>query len=102
MAKQAEIKIDNDVIYLCGNLDFSNAMSIYKESLKVFSTVQIKVTVDFSELESTNSAALALIINWMRLARKKNKSIQFRNVSADIMSLAKVSGLDKLITPVMA
>ncbi len=99
---KTEIRIDNDVIHIRGNLDFTNAMSIYNNSLKAFSTPQSKVIIDFSELESTNSVALALIINWIRLARKKNTSIQFKNLSDDIMSLAKASGLDKLITPVMA
>lgn len=98
---QNEIKIENDVIHLRGNLDFNNAMSIYKTSLNAFSTAQIKIVFDFSELQSANSAALGLIINWMKLARKNNKAIQFKNLSEDIMSLAKASGLDKLITPLI-
>ena len=102
MKSQNEIRIENDVIHFRGNLDFNNAMSIYNTSLKAFSTSQIKIVIDFSGLQSTNSAALGLIINWMRLARKKNKTIQFQNLSEDVMSLAKASGLDKLISPLMA
>ncbi|HTM63642.1 MAG TPA: STAS domain-containing protein [Gammaproteobacteria bacterium] len=97
MAKHAEIRIDNNAATIYGDLDFSNVMSIYQQSQKLFTAPQSEIIIDFIELKSTNSAALALIINWMRLAKKQKKNIQFRNLSNDIMSLAKSSGLDKVI-----
>lgn len=102
MTNHAEITIDNDVLRICGDLDFSNAMSIYQKSLEAFSSPYSMIVIDFSGVKSTNSAAVALIINWMRHAHKTDKSIMFRDLSADIMSVAKASGLDKLIAPLMS
>lgn len=97
MTRQADIKIENNVAAISGDLDFSNVMSIYQQSQKLFAAAQAEIIFDFGALKTTNSAALALIINWMRLAKKQKKNIQFRNLSNDIMSLAKSSGLDKVI-----
>jgi len=97
MAKQAGIRMENNAAAIYGDLDFNNAMAIYQQSQKLFAMAESEITIDFSGLKSTNSAALALIINWIKLAKKQKKNIQFRNLSNDIMSLAKSSGLDKII-----
>ena len=99
MSGQVEIKIDNDTLSICGDLDFDNVMSAYQNSLKFFTSSHVNLIMDFSGLHTTNSAALAIIINWMNLARNNHKTIQFKHLSADIMSLAKASGLDKVIEP---
>lgn len=101
MPKQAEIKIENNVLSVCGDLDFSNVMLVYKKSLEFFSSVQTVVIIDFAGLRSTNSVALAMIMNLMRLAKKDHKTIQFKNLSVDVMSLARASGLNKIIEPVI-
>lgn len=100
MKHRAEIRMDGEVLKISGDLDFNNVMSIYKKSLDYFSSALQTLTMDFSGLHTTNSAALALIIDWMRLAKKQNKSIQFSHLSHDIISLEKASGLDKIISHV--
>jgi anti-anti-sigma factor len=97
MTKIVEIKVENDVICIIGDLDFNNVMSLYQKSLEFFSARGSQIIIDFSRLYSTNSAAIAVIINWMRLANKADKKIIFRNLSEDIISLVKASGLDKII-----
>ena len=101
MQKNAEIKMEGDVLYVSGDLDFSNVMSVYQASIKTICASSSSVTIDFSRLLSANSAALAIIVNWMKLANKNNVAISFRNMSGDIISLAKSSGLDKLIQPLI-
>lgn len=97
MKHHAEVKVDGEALKISGDLDFGNVMSVYKKSLDYFTSELKALTVDFSGLKTTNSAALALIIDWIRLAKKQNKSIQFAHLSSDIISLEKASGLDKII-----
>jgi anti-anti-sigma factor len=100
MPKQVEIKVKNQMLHLSGDLDFSNVMPLYRKSLTLFEGEQARITIDFSELTSTNSVALALIISWMNHAVKIGKALKLQNLSQDVMSLAKASGLDKVIQPV--
>jgi anti-anti-sigma factor len=101
MSNQAEIKIVNGALQVCGDLDFNNVMSLYQKSIKLFSSQSAILTLDFAGLRSTNSVALALIVNWMRLAEQTQKSIKLLNLSPEVMSLAKASGLDKVIEPII-
>ena len=51
----------------------------------------------FGGLATANSAAIALIIDWMQAARKLGKKIQFMHISAEIAALAGAAGLDRVI-----
>lgn len=101
MMKKVEIKVDHDALCVRGDLDFNNAMSLYEQSLKLFSAATSIITIDLSGLHSTNSVALAVMIGWMRLADQFKKTVRFKNVSADIVMLAKASGLNVIIDPVL-
>lgn len=101
MVNKVEIKMDHDALCVRGDLDFNNAMSLYEQSLTLFSKAASAITIDLSGLHSTNSVALAVIIGWMRLAKKLNKTVKFKSVSADIVMLAKASGLNAIIDTVM-
>jgi anti-anti-sigma factor len=101
MLKQADVRIEHDMLAVSGDLDFNNVMSVYQKSLKAFATRNSNIIIDFAELRSANSAALAIIINWMSLAKKTDKTIQLKNLSNDVLSLAKASGLDKIMAPLM-
>ena len=97
MKKQASIRIEGATLHVTGDLDFSNVMPLYQQSLSLFDSDVPAIQVDFAGLASANSVALALMINWMRLANKKAKSIQLQNISQELLSLAKAAGLDKVL-----
>ncbi len=100
MTNKAEIRMDGNTLRLTGDLDFSNVMPLYQQSLTWFQQNNDALCVDFSGLTSANSVVLALIVSWIRIARQQAKTIQLKNISQDIMSLAKSSGLDKVLLPV--
>lgn len=102
MSKNAEVRIENNTLYVCGELDFSNAIFIYQQSQPLFLSAASALVIDFSGLHAANSVVMALMIDWMRRAKRADKSIQFKHLSSDVMSLARASGLDKIIAPVSA
>lgn len=93
MHKVADITIQNNQFLISGDLSFSNVMSVYRKSL-LQSQQCPELTFDFSQLKSSDSAGLALIIEWIKLARQLNKPVRFTHLSADIMSIAKAAGID--------
>jgi len=96
MLKTAEITFNNHTCLVSGELDFSNVMSVYAKSVPQLEASP-KLEFDFSQVKSSDSAGLALMIEWIKFAARRNKPIHFSHVSRDMMSIAKASGLDNLI-----
>lgn len=97
MTKLADITFQNNVFTLTGELDYSNVMSVYQKSLPHLNNNATTYTFDFSQVKDSNSAGLALIIEWIKAARRQQKKIQFKSLSPELLSIAKVSGLDKVL-----
>ena len=96
MLKNADITFNENRFLVSGDLNFSNVMSVYENSLNQLHHCR-ELRFDFSQLRSSDSSGLALIMEWIKFARQHQKAVHFSHLSQDLMSLAKVSGLDKII-----
>jgi ABC-type transporter Mla MlaB component len=56
--------------------------------------------IDLSGVTSSDSAGLALLIEWLSVAREAGRSLRYENVSAQIKQLAVLSEVDELLLPV--
>jgi phospholipid transport system transporter-binding protein len=77
-----------------GDLTFS---TIDKQTVKSsdFLTSAKEITVDLGRVALTDSAGLALMIEWLKHARAKRTHLRFQNVPKQLLTLAKLSGFDK-------
>ena len=96
MPKQAELILKDDVFLVKGDINFANVMALREQSLAQFDHNSV-LSFDFAEVKSSDSSGLALVIEWVKLGKKNNKKIRLMHVPADLMSIAKASGLDSLI-----
>ena len=55
------------------------------------------VVLDLDGITRTDSAGLALLIEWIRSARQKNRKIVFHNMPEQMMVMARVVGLDRIL-----
>ena len=55
------------------------------------------IAVDLSGVEGADSAAVALMIEWLRRTRARRGRLHFRNVPQQIEKIAAVSGVSDLI-----
>ena len=79
-----------------GVLDASTAREVLEESEARFEQFD-KLDIDLGGVGESDSAGLALMIEWLRLARQWNKAIHFANVPAQIQALARISEVEDLI-----
>jgi len=81
-------------IVIDGDLTFA---TIDKKSLKSFSFLNTskEITIDLSRVSSTDSAGLALMIEWIRYSRHNRTQISFKNIPEQLLNLAKLSGFDQ-------
>ena len=55
-------------------------------------------TVDFAGVTEADSAALALIFKWQRDAARRERAVRCVNIPANVVALARLYGVDELIS----
>ena len=77
-----------------GDLTFA---TIDKQTLKSFSFLKTakEITIDLSGVTNTDSAGLALMIEWIKYSRHNRTHLVFKNIPEQLLNLAKLSGFDQ-------
>jgi len=89
-------KTDAGIIEVSGTLSFGLVVELLKSSRPYFSG-QEKITFDLSGVEKTDSAGLALLVEWMVMAEKSGQEIAFQQLPKQMLDIARVSGLDDVL-----
>ena len=98
MSQPCELKLDAETGYInvCGDLTFETVNDLLVSARQVFSHIEV-LDLDLADVGCSDSAGLALLIDWMRSAERKNKNIVFHNIPAQMLAMAHASGLDELL-----
>jgi len=87
---------DSQTYNIRGELTLATAKAVLSESTDLFGNAA-KLDIDLANVTRADSAALALLMSWMRQAREGNKPIQFQHIPAQMLAIAKASGLDEIL-----
>ena len=93
MTQAANIMQQKGCLIISGDLNFFSVMSLWQQSLTLFSSMR-ELRFDLAEVSSSNSAGVALVLEWIKYARAKQKPIQFTNVPNQLASVLKAAGVD--------
>lgn len=77
-----------------GDLTFSTIDQQTVKSVAFLSSSK-HITIDLLGVVSTDSAGLALMIEWIKYTRHHRTQLSFKNIPEQLLNLAKLSGLDK-------
>lgn len=88
------VDLGSDTFAVQGELTFA---SIDRQSVKStgFLKTAKNITIDLSQVTNTDSAGLALMIEWIKVARANRTSLKFKGVPNQLLNLAKLSGFDR-------
>lgn len=79
-----------------GVLNAATVVDLLKQSRERFAGV-MRVEMDLGAVTESDSAGLALLLEWLRLARHANQQIHYVNMPAQISALARISEVDDLL-----
>jgi phospholipid transport system transporter-binding protein len=79
-----------------GPLTMNCVTAVLEESTRLFQLPD--VTVDLGAVTEVDSAAVSLLLEWRRAARREHRTVRFVNVPANLLSLAKLYGVSELIS----
>jgi len=79
-----------------GVLDFDSVSGLVAESEVLFRR-NARLRIDLSGVEAANSAGLALLLEWMDLARSRRIDLRFLNLPESLVRIAAFSNLGSLL-----
>jgi len=94
---------DEGTFLLSGELSFASVPALLRESQRLLSQ-QVDavganaVTIDLRGVSRTDSAGLALLVEWMRSFRAQGVTISFLNMPVQMLALARLSGLEGVLS----
>ncbi len=97
MATAARITAqENGVLAISGVLEFATVTALAGEAERVL-PASGPLYLDLSGVEHVDSAGLALLVHWLRRAHNQGRVLEFRNVPAQLIEMARISRLDQIL-----
>ncbi len=82
-------------ILLAGPLTQETVRAFYDSGLQPAG--QSALEVNLSKVETVDSAAVSLLLSWLREAQRNNLSLNFTGVPDNLLSLARVYGVADML-----
>ncbi|PCI18970.1 MAG: anti-sigma-factor [Piscirickettsiaceae bacterium] len=79
-----------------GELVFDAVVALL-DSSKPFFDGKSDLLFNLKQVDKTDSAGLALLVEWTRIAKHKKQEINFCDLPKQLLDIARVSGLDELL-----
>ena len=74
---------------ILGLMTFDTVGLLYKQGIALFAPDK-EVQFDFAGVSHVDSSAIALLLNWLRFAKKNNKNFSFYNLPGQLLEIANV------------
>jgi phospholipid transport system transporter-binding protein len=94
-------KIDNQNAELSGDLTSDTVVSLLAEGRKLIDLADQRWTLEMAGVGKVSSAAVALLLDWIRYAQGKQVEIGFRSVPGHMLPIVEVSDLEPLFDPLV-
>jgi len=88
----ASIENKNSHLIISGDLNFLTVPLLWKQSLPLLAVSQ-ELNFDLENITFSNSAGLALLIEWIKYAKQSKKNIHFHHIPSQLDSMIKASGV---------
>lgn len=96
MSRAAVQRAPDGRLILEGELSFATVTRLNGDALKLLGETDA-IRIDLQGIARSDSAGLALLVEWMRTAHRLGKPIQFLNIPQQMLAIARVSSLDQVL-----
>lgn len=86
---------NGDTLQLAGPLTLRTVKAAFDQGLQA--SGKSRLVVDLSQVEAVDSAAVSLMLAWVREAQRTNVSLCFSNIPDNLMSLARMYGVAEVL-----
>jgi phospholipid transport system transporter-binding protein len=86
-----------DRLEASGALSFASAKHALEAGLALLCRGE-RCTIDLAQVTEADSAGLAVLVEWLAAARRRDTIIHYANIPAQILAVARISDTDGLLT----
>ena len=79
-----------------GPMTFDSVTELWNESQEIFSE-NAYLQIDLADVTHTDSAGLALLVEWLREASRHGARMEFLNLPSQLLALAGAANLEQLL-----
>src|SRR5690625_5661483 len=87
----------DDIISLGGRLPSAEVTDVEQRHRARFDSGRFPLAVSLDNVESGDSSALALLLEWQALARRAGREIRFENPPQGLRVIARLTGIEQLL-----
>jgi phospholipid transport system transporter-binding protein len=91
----AAIAENKGILLVSGELNFDTVSDLLNNSLPLLAK-HPQLFIDLSQVTTVNSASLALLLEWLKYAKRNNKPIIFKGISTQLRSIADIAGVTEM------
>lgn len=91
--QQPRIEADGAGLRVSGALTFATVTALLRESRGLIGAGAGPLAVDLSGVTHADSAGLALLMEWLRLARDAGRELEYRAITEQMLAIASAGGL---------
>jgi phospholipid transport system transporter-binding protein len=89
------IRRDGERLVVSGSLTLANVAAVLAEGNAAIG--EGARTIDLAEVGELDSSALALLLAWLREAKRRNLSLAFANLPQGLTTIARLYGVAELL-----
>jgi phospholipid transport system transporter-binding protein len=89
------ISRDGDYLRVSGRLTMETVGALYHAALQPDGDGTLEV--DLAQVEAADSAAVSLLLCWLRRAQHDGTALSFSNIPDNLLSLARLYGIAELL-----
>ena len=86
---------DGDCLQVSGRLTMETVAILFNTALQPDGDGAL--VIDLAQVEAVDSAAVSLLLSWLRRAQRDQVAISFSNVPDNLLSLARLYGVAELL-----
>jgi phospholipid transport system transporter-binding protein len=85
------------VLSVRSDLTFATVTAVLRHSRPLLRTNSERLVIDLADVVRADSAGLALLMEWLRMAGASGAEILYRHVPEQLLAIARASDLERLI-----
>jgi phospholipid transport system transporter-binding protein len=95
---QAELQVRDGTLFVSGEICFDTVNRLLDQGRGAIRALSSdEAVLDLSAVTKSDSAGLALVVDWVRTAQQRGAQLQVVGMSPQLLDIARVSGLDAFL-----